>query len=145
MIWACSSLLLTTAGLILRRPFIGIFVNANDNSEMFYALTYYGLTVQYLSLPLFEGCVLIPRLLTAVNQIRASMTIAVIRNIFLRIFCIMTVPLIFGYRGVFLAALVCELMAFTVDVLVLNRHAESYGFDHPFGMKPRRSEEGGKA
>ena len=145
VIWACSSLLLTTAGLILRRPFIGIFVNANDNSEMFYVLTYYGLTVQYLSLPLFEGCVLIPRLLTAVNQIRASMTIAVIRNIFLRIFCIMTVPLIFGYRGVFLAALVCELMAFTVDVLVLNRHAESYGFDHPFGMKPRRSEEGGKA
>ena len=138
IIWACSSLLLTTAGLLLRRPFIGIFVNANDNSEVFYALTYFGLTIQYLSLPLFEGCVLIPRLLTAVNQIRASMMIAIIRNIFLRIFCIMTVPLVFGYRGVFLAGLFCELMAFSVDVFVLNRHAESYGFDHPFGLKNLR-------
>ena len=145
IIWACSSLLLMTAGLILRRPFIGIFINANDNSEVFYALTYYGLTIQYLSLPLFEGCVLIPRLLTAVNQIRASMSIAIIRNIVLRIFCILTVPLIFGYRGVFLAGLFCELMAFSVDVFVLNRHAESYGYDHPFGMKRRRSEGVGNA
>ena len=129
-------------GLLCRRPFIRIFINANDNSEVFYALTYYGLTIQYLLLPFFEGCVLIPRLLTAVNQIRASMTIAVIRNIFLRIFCIMTVPLIFGYRGVFLAGLICEILAFTVDVLVLNRHAESYGFDHPFRISDLRSKKG---
>ena len=141
VIWACSSLLLTTTGLLCRRPFIGIFVNANDNSETFYSLTYYGLTIQYILLPFFEGCVLIPRLLTAVNQIRASMTIAIIRNIFLRIFCILTVPLIFGYRGVFLASLFCEIMAFSVDVFVLNRHAESYGFDHPFGLKKFRTKE----
>ena len=143
IIWACSSLLLTTVGLLCRRPFISIFINANDNSEVFYALTYYGLTIQYLSLPFFEGCVLIPRLLTAVNQIRASMTIAIIRNIVLRIFCVMTVPLIFGYRGVFLAGLICEALAFCVDVFVLNRHARSYGFDRPFGLSYFR--EKGKA
>ena len=142
IIWAGSSLLLTIVGLLCRRPFIRIFINANDNSEVFYALTYYGLTIQYLLLPFFEGCVLIPRLLTAVNQIRASMTIAVIRNIFLRIFCIMTVPLIFGYRGVFLAGLICEILAFSVDVLVLNRHAESYGFDHPFRISDLCSRKG---
>ena len=143
IIWACSSLLLTTVGLLCRRPFISIFINANDNSEVFYALTYYGLTIQYLSLPFFEGCVLIPRLLTAVNQIRASMTIAIIRNIVLRIFCVMTVPLIFGYRGVVLAGLICEALAFCVDVFVLNRHARSYGFDRPFGLSYFR--EKGKA
>ena len=30
IIWACSSLLLTTVGLLCRRPFISIFINAND-------------------------------------------------------------------------------------------------------------------
>ncbi len=138
VIWASSALLLTIVGLLCRRPFIRIFINENDNSEVFYALTYYGLTIQYLLLPFFEGCVLIPRLLTAVNQIGASMTIAIIRNIVLRIFCIMTVPLIFGYRGVFLAGLICEILAFSVDVFVLNRHAQSYGFDHPFRIRDFR-------
>ncbi len=138
VIWAGSSLLLTTAGLLLRRPFIWIFINANDNSEVFYALTYFGLTMQYLSLPFFSGCVLMPRMLTAVNQIRASMTGAVIRNIVLRILCIMTVPLIFGYKGVWIAGLICEFLAWCVDVFLINRHAQSFGFDRPFGLAQLR-------
>ncbi len=140
VIWACSSLLLTSTGLLCRRPFISIFMNANDNSEVFYALTHYGLTIQYLSLPFFSACVLIPRMLTAVNQIRASMTIAIIRNVVLRILCIMTVPLIFGYRGVVIAGLICEFLACSTDVFVLNRHARSFGFDHPFGFTNRIAE-----
>ena len=134
LIWAGCSVVLTTAGLLCRKPFISIFINANDNSEVFYSLTYYGLTMQYLSLPFFSGCVLIPRMLTAVNQIRASMTVAIIRNVVLRIACILTVPLIFGYRGVWIAGLICEFLACCVDVFVLNRHAVSFGFDRPFGL-----------
>ena len=134
LIWAGCSVVLTTAGLLCRKPFISIFINANDNSEVFYSLTYYGLTMQYLSLPFFSGCVLIPRMLTAVNQIRASMTVAIIRNVVLRIACILTVPLIFGYRGVWIAGLICEFLACCVDVFVLNRHAVSFGFDRSFGL-----------
>ena len=99
IIWAMASVLLTITGLLCRKPFISIFINPNDNSEVFYALTHYGLTIQYLSLPFFSGCVIIPRLLTAVNEIRASMTIAICRNVVLRLLTVLTVPLILGIRA----------------------------------------------
>jgi Na+-driven multidrug efflux pump len=130
-IWVMESILLTTTGLLCRKPFISIFINPNENSEVFYSLTYYGLTMQYLSLPFFSGCVIIPRMLTAVNELRASMSIAICRNVILRLLTILTVPLIFGYRGIWIAGLVCEILAFSVDVYVLNRHLPSYGFDAP--------------
>lgn len=130
-IWAMVSVVLTTAGLLLRKPFISIFLNPNDNSEVFYSLTYFGLTVQYLSLPFFTGCVIIPRMLTAVNQIRASMICAIMRNVVLRILCILTVPLIFGYKGIWIAGLVCEFLAFSVDLFFLNKNLPSFGFDEP--------------
>ena len=138
VIWAMASVILTATGLLCRRPFISIFINPNDNSEVFYALTYYGLTIQYLSLPFFSGCVIIPRLLTAVNEIRASMTVAICRNVVLRLLTILTVPLIFGYKGIWIAGLVCELLAFSVDVYALNKHLPSYGFDAPLRIGGRR-------
>lgn len=131
MIWAMCSVVLTAAGLLLRRPFISIFINPNENSEVFYSLTHYGLTMQYLSLPFFSGCVIIPRMLTAVNEIRASMTVAICRNVVLRLLTILTVPLIFGYKGIWIAGLVCEILAFIVDVYALSRHLPSYGYDEP--------------
>ena len=127
IIWAGCSVVLTVTGLLCRRPFISIFMNPNENSQVFYDLTYFGLTIQYLSLPFFSGCVIIPRLLTAVNQLRASMTIAIIRNVVLRLLCIMVVPLFLGYRGIWVAGLICEFLAFCVDVFVLWRHRDSYG------------------
>ena len=131
MVWVMESVLLTTVGLLCRKPFISIFINPNDNSEVFYSLTYYGLTIQYLSLPFFSGCVMIPRLLTAVNELRASMRVAIARNVIFRLLCIMTVPLVFGYRGIWLAGLFCELLAFSLDLYVLNKHLPSYGYDAP--------------
>ncbi len=135
MIWVCSSVLLTTTGLLMRKPFISIFINPNDNSEVFYALTHYGLTIQYFSLPFFSACVMIPRMLTAVNLLRASMAVAINRNLVLRIITTLTVPLLLGYRGVWIAGLVSEFLAFCVDVFVLNRHLDSFGYDHPIGFK----------
>lgn len=129
VIWAGSAVILTTAGLLLRKPFISIFINANDNSEVFYSLTYYGLTIQYLSLPFFSGCVIIPRMLTAVNQIRTSMAVAINRNVILRVACILLVPLAFGYRGIWIAGLVCEFLAFCVDIYAVWKHLPSFGFD----------------
>ncbi len=134
MIWGMASVLLTVTGLLCRKPFISIFINPNDNSEIFYALTYYGLTIQYLSLPFFSGCVIIPRMLTAVNEIRASMTVAICRNVVLRLLTILIVPLIFGYRGIWIAGLVCEILAFSVDVYALNKHLPSYGYDAPISL-----------
>ena len=139
IIWAGSAVLLTVTGLLCRRPFIRLFINPNEDSELFYALTYYGLTIQYLSLPFFSGCVIMPRMLTAVNELRASMTIAVIRNVVLRILTVVVTPLIFGYRGIWLANIFCEAMAFTVDLLVLNHHLDSYGFDGPVKLFGRAS------
>ena len=133
-IWAMASVVLTITGLLCRKPFISIFINPNDNSEVFYNLTYFGLTIQYLSLPFFSGCVIIPRMLTAVNEIRASMTVAIIRNVVLRLLCILTVPLIFGYKGIWLAGLICEILAFSVDIYVLNNHLPSYGFKAPLKL-----------
>ena len=137
MIWVMVSVVLTSIGLLMRKPFISIFINPNDNSEVFYALTYYGLTIQYLSLPFFSGCVIIPRLLTAVNQIKASMTCAVMRNIVLRIICILTVPLIFGYKGIWIAGLVCEFLAFSVDLFFLNKNLPGFGYDEPLRIGSR--------
>jgi Na+-driven multidrug efflux pump len=74
---------------------------------------------------------MIPRLLTAVNELRASMTVAIIRNVFFRLLSILTVPLIFGYRGIWIAGLICEIMSFSVDLYALNRHLPSYGYDSP--------------
>ena len=136
-IWMMVSVLLTTIGLLMRKPFISIFINPNDNSEVFYAVTYYGLTMQYLSLPFFSGCVIIPRLLTAVNQIKASMTCAVTRNVFLRILCILTVPLLFGQKGIWIAGLVCEFLAFCVDLFFLNKNLTSFGYDEPLSIRSR--------
>lgn len=136
-IWMMASVLLTTAGLLLRKPFISIFINPNDNSEVFYSLTHYGLTMQYLSLPFFSACVIIPRMLTAVNQIRASMTCAIMRNVVWRILCILTVPLIFGYRGIWVAGLVCEFLAFCVDLFFLNKNLPSFGYDAPISPRER--------
>ena len=138
MIWMMASVVLTAVGLLCRKPFISIFINPNENSEVFYNLTYYGLTLQYLSLPFFSGCVIIPRMLTAVNELRASMTVAICRNVVLRLLTTLTVPLILGYRGIWIAGLVCEFLAFCVDVYALNKHLPSYGFDEPLRI-------GGKA
>ena len=136
-IWGMCSVVLTITGLLCRRPFISIFINPNENSEVFYSLTYYGLTIQYLSLPFFSGCVIIPRMLTAVNEIRASMTVAIYRNVVLRLLCIMTVPLIFGYKGIWIAGLICEILAFSVDIYALNKHLPSYGYDAPLTIGSR--------
>ncbi len=136
-IWGMCSVVLTITGLLCRRPFISIFINPNENSEVFYSLTYYGLTIQYLSLPFFSGCVIIPRMLTAVNEIRASMTVAICRNVVLRLLCIMTVPLIFGYKGIWIAGLICEILAFSVDIYALNKHLPSYGYDAPLTIGSR--------
>lgn len=136
-IWMMASVLLTTAGLLLRKPFISIFINPNDNSEVFYSLTHYGLTMQYLSLPFFSACVIIPRMLTAVNQIKASMTCAIMRNVVWRILCILTVPLIFGYRGIWVAGLVCEFLAFCVDLFFLNKNLPSFGYDASISPRER--------
>lgn len=133
-VWAMASVLLTTIGLLCRKPFISIFINPNDNSETFYALTHYGLTMQYLSLPFFSACVIIPRMLTAVNEIRTSMTVAITRNVVFRLLFLMTVPLIFGYRGIWIAGLVCEFFSFCVDVYALNKHLPSYGYDAPLKL-----------
>ena len=131
IIWAMASVVLTITGLLCRKPFISIFIHPNDNSEVFYSLTHYGLTIQYLSLPFFSGCVIIPRLLTAVNELRASMTVAICRNVVLRLLTVLTVPLIFGYKGIWLAGLICEFLAFCIDLYALNKHLPSYGFDAP--------------
>ncbi|MBQ6502607.1 MAG: hypothetical protein IJI57_01680 [Flexilinea sp.] len=137
MIWVMESVLLTVTGLLCRKPFISIFINPNENSEVFYSLTHYGLTIQYLSLPFFSGCVIIPRLLTAVNEIRASMTCAIMRNVVLRLLCILTVPLIFGYKGIWIAGLVCEFLAFLVDLFFLNKNLPSFGYDEPLKIGGR--------
>ena len=80
---------------------------------------------------------IIPRLLTAVNQIKASMTCAVMRNIVLRIICILTVPLLFGYKGIWIAGLVCEFLAFSVDLFFLNKNLPGFGYDEPLRIGSR--------
>ena len=76
-------------------------------------------------------------MLTAVNQIRASMTCAIMRNVVLRILCILTVPLIFGYKGIWIAGLVCEFLAFSVDIFFLNKNLPSFGYDAPLKIGGR--------
>ena len=38
------------------------------------------------------------------------------------------------FAGIWLAGLICEILAFSVDVYALNKHLPSYGYDTPLKL-----------
>ena len=127
--WVGSSVILTGLGLLLRDPMISIFIKSGENTTEFYNLTYYGLTLEFLGILFFSWNIILSRLLTAVNLQEASTLLALIRNIIVRIACLMILPLIFGWRGIWLASPVCEVLSMIAGVVIYIKTKKYFGYD----------------
>ena len=127
--WVGSSVILTGLGLLLRDPMISIFIKSGENTTEFYNLTYYGLTLEFLGILFFSWNIILSRLLTAVNLQEASTLLALIRNIIVRIACLMILPLIFGWRGIWLASPVCEVLSMIAGMVIYIKTLKYFGYD----------------
>ena len=127
--WVGSSVILTGLGLLLRDPMISIFIKSGENTTEFYNLTYYGLTLEFLGILFFSWNIILSRLLTAVNLQEASTLLALIRNIIVRIACLMILPLIFGWRGSWLASPICEVLSMIAGMVIYLKTLKYFGYD----------------
>lgn len=127
-IWFFGSILITILGLLCRHPMISIFLNPNENSEVFYDMTYMGLTYEFSGVMFFAGSVILSRLLSAVNLQRASSIHAIIRNLILRALCILVLPKLLGTTGIWLASPACEFFSFLIGFAIFLKHRANFGF-----------------
>ena len=133
--WLGGVFLLTTAGLLLRKPLISIFMKSGDNSGQFYELTYYGLTLEFLGILFFSGVTTMSRMLIAVNLQRASLVLAIVRNLVLRVSLLLLLPTVYGSKGIWLASPGTELLAFSFAVFIFYKNIHEFGFDRPLFRK----------
>ena len=78
------------------------------------------------------------RMLIAVNLQNASLVLAIVRNLVLRVSLLLLLPTIYGSRGIWLASPGTELLAFSFAVFIFNKNIHEFGFDRPlFRKKPR--------
>ena len=129
--WLGGAIILTTLGLLFRHQLISIFMKEGDNSQTFYDLTYFGLTMEFCGLIFFSGVTSLSRMLVAVTLHKASLVMAIIRNLVIRVSLLFLLPLIFGPRGIWAVSPGTELLTFGFGVLIfmLNRH--EFGFGPP--------------
>lgn len=127
IIWAGGSAFFCIIGLVFRNPLISIFLNANENTATFHDLTYLGLTLEFLAVPFFSGCIIVNRILAAVNLSRASTTLAIFRNVVMRVLTILLMPALFHAIGIWLAAPVCEFVSFLFAAWLVFYNGREFG------------------
>ena len=135
--WVGGAVFLTAAGLLLRNPLISIFMKSGDASGTFYDLTYYGLTLEFLGIFFFSGVTTTSRLLVAVNLQRASLVMAIIRNIVLRVLLLLLLPKLFGPNGIWMASPGTELLTFGFAAFIFLKNIHEFGFDRPIRIRRR--------
>ena len=129
--WLGGALLLTTLGLLLRNPMISIFLKEGENSKTFHDLTYYGLTLEFLGLIFFSGVTTFSRMLVAVNLQKASLVMAIIRNLVLRVCLLLLLPKLLGSRGIWMVSPGCEMLTFCFAVFLFIKNKHEFGFGLP--------------
>ena len=124
--FGCGSMMIL--GQLMKTPLISIFMNPETATESFYAMTYYGLTVEFFA-PIFTaGCMMINRMFVAFKAQKVATTLSLLRNFVFRLGVVLTVPRIFGANGIWYCFPVAEALGFTCAAIAVVLNADNYGY-----------------
>lgn len=120
-----AGVILTVAAEILTLPLVKIF--ASYDAELF-TMTCHGFRLYSLSF-LFMGMnIWASAYFTALNNGLVSAVISFLRTLVFQIAVVLTLPLILGIDGIWLAIVVAELLALAVSVSFLIANRKKYGY-----------------
>lgn len=120
-----AGVILTVAAEILTLPLVKIF--ASYDAELF-TMTCHGFRLYSLSF-LFMGMnIWASAYFTALNNGLVSAVISFLRTLVFQIVVVLTLPLILGIDGIWLAIVVAELLALAVSVSFLIANRKKYGY-----------------
>lgn len=114
-------------GFALRKPFISLFMS-KESTQMFYDMSYLGLTIEIFSLPFTSGCISTSRVFLALGNTKVASTISIFRNLIIKIIILLTLPRLFNTLGIWLAVPVSEGLSFMLCVYLLYINRNNYGY-----------------
>ncbi len=114
-------------GFALRKPFISLFMS-KESTQMFYDMSYLGLTIEIFSLPFTSGCISTSRVFLALGNTKVASTISIFRNLIIKIIILLTLPRLFNTLGIWLAVPVSEGLSFMLCVYLLFINRNNYGY-----------------
>jgi len=126
-LWFLGSLLLTTIGLILRKPLISIFMSEVSTKE-FYDLSYYALTIEIFATAFVAGCITTNRSFIALGNPKAGIILSVFRNLIFKSVIYIVLPMLMGTDGIWYAVTVSEGISFFFGVYLLYLNRDNYGY-----------------
>ncbi len=126
-IWLIGSAIMTTCGLLLRKPLIQIFMS-DETSPSFYDMTFYALTIELMATPFVSGCITINRGLIALGEAKSAIVLSTFRNLIIKAIVFVALPKIFGADGIWFSFPLCEFLAFCLGTYLVIRNADNYGY-----------------
>ncbi len=126
-IWAMGSVLITTIGLLLRRPLISLFL-ASDTPSEFYDLTFEAMTIEMFTTPFSSGNIAVNRLFIALGNARIATISSIFRNLISKSIMFILLPNLLGAIGIWLSVPISEVCAFILCVYLLVINADNYGY-----------------
>ena len=122
-----GSFALICFGLIMRKPFISIFMSKESTQE-FYDMAYLGLTIEIFSMPFIAGCVQTSRIFIAFGNTKVASVISISRNLIIKIIVLFIMPKLLSTLGIWLAVPMGEGIAFMLCALLLYINRNNYGY-----------------
>lgn len=120
-----AGVILTVAAEILTLPLVKIF--ASYDAELFTMICHgfrlYSLSFLFMGMNIWASAYF-----TALNNGLVSAVISFLRTLVFQIAVVLTLPLILGIDGIWLAIVVAELLALTVSVSFLIANRKKYGY-----------------
>ena len=126
-IWLLGSSTLVIIGFILRTPLVQVFMS-KESSEVFYDMTFLGITIETFSIPFAAGCIIASRTFVALSNARAATVVSVCRNLIFRAISLILLPNLFGITGVWLAIPFAEFLAFIFASILIYLNRDNYGY-----------------
>lgn len=126
-IWLFGSVIFATAGQLLRKPFINVFLGDNDITE-YYTLVYNGLTIEMFSTIFTAGCLMLSRIFISLSCSREATIQAVFRTLIFRALTIIVLPMAFGEDGIWYSMPLSELLSLSLGAVLLYCQRSKFGF-----------------
>ena len=114
-------------GLLMRKPFIQIFMS-KESSQAFYDMSYLGLTIEIFSMPFIAGCVQTSRIFIAFGNTKTASFISIFRNLIFKIIVLFIMPRLLGTLGIWLAVPMGEGISFLLCAILLYINRNNYGY-----------------
>jgi len=118
IIWLTLSLILTTCGLILRKPLINIFMS-DKNSDNFYNIAFIALSIEIFGTLFVSGSITLSRSFIALNQPKLATILSVFRNLVFKVIVYLTLPFLIKDIGIWLAQPIGEGIAFIFGIYLV--------------------------